>query len=439
MQNRRQALSNVLFGSGAIGLRALATGLPASFLLRPTEASAEALECAIDKNRAQYLVLSTSGAGDPFNANTPGSYEFDDIVHSADPAMKKTAIKLGTSQVNAAQIYSTLPQWVLDRSTFIHHSTLTNAHPNHPKVLRVMGYTDRQEMAPSVFSKTLAGCLGTIQSEPVSAGAGSQFTFEGKALPNLVPTSLRDMLAVDSSPLGKMQALRDASVDKLSALLRDRGTKAQRDYLDQLVISRKQARSLGDELASIFSNIKGNGPAGQIAASVALIKMNVSPVVYVRLPFGGDNHGDADLMVSETPQTIESIGNIALLMQLLKDNGLEDRVTFGVQNVFGRTLLKNGLKGRDHWGSHHVTMLTGKYIKPGVVGGLVPTSGARGKDYLAGSFDSTTGRLNTSGDIPVGESLGAVSRTMGAALGVPASVLEQKIKLGKTIQAALVG
>jgi uncharacterized protein (DUF1501 family) len=144
-------------------------------------------------------------------------------------------------------------------------------------------------------------------------------------------------------------------------------------------------------------------------------------------------------MANETPQTIESVGNIARLMQLLKDNGLEDRVTFGVQNVFGRTLSKLGTKGRDHWGSHHVTMLTGKYIRPGVVGGLVPTANSRVKEYMAGAFDSTTGRLSDSGDVPAGESLGAVSKTMGAALGVPTTVLDQKIKIGKLIPAALMG
>jgi len=439
MQNRRQALSRFLFGTGSIGLRAMATGLPASFLLRPTEASAQSLACAGDKNRLQYLILSTSGGGDPFHANTPGTYDFDDIAHSADPSMKKTAIKLGANQVNAAQIYSTLPQWVLDRSSFIHHTTLTNAHPNHPKVLRVMGYTDRQEMAPSIFAKTLAECLGSIQAEPVSAGAGNQFTFEGKTLPNLGPTSLRDMLAADTSPLGKLQTMRDASVDQLSALLRDRGTKSQRDYMDQLVISRRQARSLSDDLLQMFSGIAGNGPADQITAAVALIKMNVSPVVYVRLPFGGDNHSDSDLMVNETPQTIDSVGNIARLMQLLKDSGLEDRVTFGIQNVFGRTLSKLGTKGRDHWGSHHVTMLTGKFIRPGVVGGLVPTTNNRVKEYMAGAFDSTTGRLSDAGDVTTGESLGSVSKTMGAALGVPTAVLDQKIKIGKLIPAALMG
>ncbi len=39
---RRQALVRTLFGAGAVGLRALATGLPASFLVNPEKAPAPA-------------------------------------------------------------------------------------------------------------------------------------------------------------------------------------------------------------------------------------------------------------------------------------------------------------------------------------------------------------------------------------------------------------
>jgi len=61
---RRSLLKKTVFGAGALGLRALATGLPASFLSRPLTASAADLICA-DKDRAQYLIISTSSAGDP--------------------------------------------------------------------------------------------------------------------------------------------------------------------------------------------------------------------------------------------------------------------------------------------------------------------------------------------------------------------------------------
>ena len=47
MITRRDALLAGLFGAGHIGLRALATGLPAWFLMNPRRATAQALQCAI--------------------------------------------------------------------------------------------------------------------------------------------------------------------------------------------------------------------------------------------------------------------------------------------------------------------------------------------------------------------------------------------------------
>src|SRR5205814_6880403 len=54
---RRHALLTMLFGSGYIGLRAMATGLPAWFLLNPRRATAGDLTCAINaKENLQYLI-----------------------------------------------------------------------------------------------------------------------------------------------------------------------------------------------------------------------------------------------------------------------------------------------------------------------------------------------------------------------------------------------
>ena len=44
----------------------------------------------VDKKRAQYLIVAAGSSGDPLNANVPGTYDFDDIVHSPDPRMAKT-------------------------------------------------------------------------------------------------------------------------------------------------------------------------------------------------------------------------------------------------------------------------------------------------------------------------------------------------------------
>ncbi len=84
MITRRQAITSTLFGSGYIGLRALATGLPASFLLNPRRAlAADPQPGCATQSKAQYIILTTSGSGDPINANVPGTYD--------DPNDRRTA------------------------------------------------------------------------------------------------------------------------------------------------------------------------------------------------------------------------------------------------------------------------------------------------------------------------------------------------------------
>src|SRR6476619_2475252 len=143
--NRRDVILGTLFGAGQLGLRALATGLPFAAFSRPRSVFAdEAIACA-DKAKAQYLIVSTSSAGDPVNANAPGTYDFPDIPHAADPRMAPTPISLGGRSYTAAQVWSTLPQWVLDRTVFFHHATLTNNHPNLPMFISHMGATAKSE------------------------------------------------------------------------------------------------------------------------------------------------------------------------------------------------------------------------------------------------------------------------------------------------------
>jgi hypothetical protein len=179
-------LKTTVFGSTGFGLRALATGVPAAFLARPLAPRAEVYQCA-DKPRAQYLILSTSSAGDPMNCNVPGTYDFPDIVHAADPRMAGTPLSLGGKPYTAAQLWSTLPPWVLDRSVFFHHATLTNNHANLAKVLRLMGSTAKSEMLPSIFAKYLAPCFGTVQVDPISAGRAICSASTGAACPTWPP------------------------------------------------------------------------------------------------------------------------------------------------------------------------------------------------------------------------------------------------------------
>jgi hypothetical protein len=127
---RREAIVSALFGAGSIGLRALATGLPASVLLNPRTSLADA--CA-SRERAQYLIWATSGSGDPSNANVPGTYDDPGIAHSLDPAMAPTPMTLSGKTYTAAKPWASLPQAVLDRACFFHHTTLTNSHANEGK------------------------------------------------------------------------------------------------------------------------------------------------------------------------------------------------------------------------------------------------------------------------------------------------------------------
>jgi hypothetical protein len=249
MNNRRRdLLKSTVLGTAGYGLRALATGLPVGFLARPM-AWAQANEGACDKAKARYLILSTSSAGDPLNANVSGTYDFPDIAHSPDPRMAATPISLGGKMVTGAMLWSTLPPWVLDRTVFFHHATFTNNHANLPKTLKLMGNTAKQEMLPSIFAKYLAPCFGTVQVDPVSAGAGDVLSIDGRSLPNVAPTGLRALLTRPNSPLQRLQPLRDAALDEMHAVLKERGTKAQKLYLDSLASSKVRWRQPRMELS----------------------------------------------------------------------------------------------------------------------------------------------------------------------------------------------
>ena len=163
--------------------------------------------------------------------------------------------------------------------------------------------------------------------------------------------------------------------------------------------------------------------------------MNVSPVVTIRIPFGGDNHTDADLLRSEVPQHETGIAAIGQLMEALRMAGLQDQVTFAAYNVFGRTLKKNGTAGRDHWGSHHATVMIGKACAAGVIGGLEPK--ANGLLRHARSTRPPAPGMPGGGDIPFAETLAAMGKTLGAALGVPRDLLDRDILGGKVVPAAL--
>jgi hypothetical protein len=114
--------------------------------------------------------------------------------------MAPTALTIGEQQLTAAKPWAELPPNMLQKTVFFHHGTYTNSHPNHPKVMRLMGSTERNEMLVSVYSGALSDVLETVQREPISVGArgGNEIlSFQGRSLANVSPVALKTALAGD--------------------------------------------------------------------------------------------------------------------------------------------------------------------------------------------------------------------------------------------------
>jgi Protein of unknown function (DUF1501) len=432
MITRRQALLTTLFGTGMIGLRALATGLPASLLLNPRRALADvpASGCP-DPSKAQFIIFNTSGQGDPINANVPGTYEDPKVVHSADPSMAPTKLQIAGKTYTAAAPWAQLPQAVLDRTCFWHLMTNTPVHPKEPDVLKLMGATAAGEMLPSLLAKQLSSCLGTIQAQPLCLGATTPaegLSFGGSALPIIPALALKSTLTSPAGPLTDLQPLRDDTLNQLYDLYKNGATPAQQAYIDSLVTSQREVRNLDQTLLDSLSSIQDNSPASQVLAAVTLIRMKVSPVISIHIPFGGDNHRDLAL-ADETSQTVAGVQTIASLMQLLSSAGLSDRVLFASLNVFGRTLGPANTDGRQHNENHQVSVTIGKSILGGVVGGLVPVN----QDYGATAVDSKTGASGANSDIAAVDTLASYGKTLLSAVGVDSTTIANQISSGKVV------
>ncbi len=434
MLNRRQFLLSTIFGAGYVGLRTLATGLPASLLLNPRKAFADGSTppCA---GKAQFVIFNTSGAGDPINANVPGTYLDPKITHSTDPTMIATPLTIGGQTYTAAAPWATLPGSVLDRTGFFHLMTNTPVHPKEPDVLKLMETTKSDEMFPSVLAKQLAPCLGTIQTQPITLGAASPsegLTYGGQALPIIPALALKATLTNAPGALTDLQALRDQTLNQLYDLYKNGATPAQQAYVDSLVTSQREVRSIRQDLLNQLASIQDNTPASQILAAVTLIQMKVTPVIAIHIPFGGDNHRDIAL-AAETAQTVSGVATIAALMAQLATAGLTDQVTFLSLSVFGRTLGPTNTDGRQHNPNHQVSIAIGKPWKGGVYGALAPVAG----DYGALPIDSKTGQGTMSGDIPAVQTLSSFGKTALAALGTDPAVISDQILAGQVIQGAL--
>lgn len=435
---RRRFLLSSLFGGGWLGLRALATGLPASVLLDPSSARADEPACPATK--PTYLIFSTSGDGDPVGSNVPGTYLSDPkICHPLDASCSPTDFMLGSTQIRAAKPWSTLAPALLSRTCFFHHGTYTSGHGDAPVVNKLQGAVKQQEMLVSALAKKLAGCMKTVQTEPVLLHKAPLVSFSGGVLPYLNPRSLQRVLGAPTGPLGpNMQKVRDSHVDKLNALFKSQGTAAQRAILDRYALSQSQVRSLSQQLLSDLAAIKsGESDADRNIAAAVLLKMNVTSAIVVSHDFGGDNHTDTGL-ANETRKLTSGISAISDLFQRLTTYQLQDSVTFAMQNVFGRSFVTNesgpSTNGRSHNGQHHCSIFIGPRVRASVIGGIEPDGD---KDYRAQAI-AASGAGSASGDISRDLTLASAGKTLAAAVGLNDSAIDEDIVKGKVVRAALV-
>ena len=420
-----------------VGLRAFATGIPAAILMDPRKASAAGTASAncTDTTKAQYLILTTSGSGDPMGANMPGTYLDPKIAHPTGQNMAPTQLSLSGKTYTAAAPWASLPQATLDRTVFFHTGTYTVVHGDEGKTLTLGGAVAKQDMLISLLSSQLAGCLGTVQTQPICIGAqgGSEaLSYQGRVQPVLNPAALASVLTLPAGPLANLQTLRDTTLSTLNAWYKQNGTPEQQSFIDRYVSSQDQLRNVTGTLLSSLAAIKDNTPASQVLAATVLFQMNLAPAVSIHLPFGGDNHGDGNL-AGEGTQTTASLATINSLLTQLATVNMQDKVTLMGLNVFGRTLASKGTTGRDHNGNLQGVFMTGANFKGGVIGGVKPTGG----DYGSMGIESDTGAANDNGDIPFLETFAAMGKTVGRGVGVEQAFLDANITGGKTVTAAL--
>jgi hypothetical protein len=312
-------------------------------------------------------------------------------------------------------------------------------HPDEGKVLRMMGALAGGEMLPSMLSRELAGALGTVRKQPISlSGSFSEAVYyQGAPQPLLTPTTLSSVLASPKNGLGSMDLvkLRDQGLDSLNALAKGQGNHAQKNFIDQYATSTTQLRTLQTELLSSLSMLKNDSQDSQIQAALILFQMKVTPAVVVHIDFGGDNHSDVNL-ANEVARHQSGVATLSKMMDGITAAKLQDRVTFAMLNVFGRTMItKDVANGRQHNDGHHVTVMIGPKIKASVIGGVAQP--AAGKEYQATPIDSATGRGSSSGDIDFRSTFGAMGKTLAAAVGLSADTIEANVLTGAVIPAAL--
>jgi len=157
--------------------------------------------------------------------------------------MVPTNMTFGAATVKAALPWASLAPSILSRTCFFHHATYTNAHGDAPKVNRLMGAIQRQEMLVSLDRED-HGAVAVHRADPAGGGVEQPDHVLRIGAARAVAAEPPAVLTSPAGALTKLQAMRDADVNALNDLFKSSGNTAQRALLDQYASSQSQARNL---------------------------------------------------------------------------------------------------------------------------------------------------------------------------------------------------
>jgi len=418
--DRRELILKTLLGSGGLCLKSLLTGLPISFLTHRAMAA----------GNGNLLVYSSSNSGDPFNCNVPGTY----VPGYAHPPAYSSPQKLtiGSSSIDAAPVWNSLNSEILKSSNFFHLQTNTNSHNEMENVLKIFGSIKpisgrSPEMLPSIIAHEVGKMRGTLLNQPI--GLGSMLSYKGQRQKIYNPTEIKSLFASGVEvKKATSRKFRDTQLDMVYKEIKKNGTPAQKKFLDQKVISSKNSQELGGQLAAAMTDINGSSDVDRMKTAAALLALNVTAAVTVRIRFGGDNHKDSGL-ARETSEHASGVSTINALYDALKSYNLHTQTNFALLNVFGRKTYLNSTGGRDHHGKHTVMYSFG----PGIKGGMTGNIKLGKKNYESQAINSTTG-LTTAPDIDANKTLHSAGKSLLAASGIATSKIDDLITDGKIVK-----
>lgn len=420
--DRREALLGAIAAGGGLALRSLLLGLPTQFLTQRSMALTQ----------ANFLVYSMNSGGCPINCNVPGTYVtgFDHAPEFATPVMTQW----GSQNHLAASCWSNLKNEIKKTSNIFNLRSLTNSHNQMGDVTNIFGSIESPEnssaeMLPSIIAHELAKQHKTQLNYPVAMSG--PLTVGGKNQKIYSPSSIKALFpsGVDAA-LANARTFRDQQLDLLYKDIKTNGTPAQMRFMSNYVSSADEAKKLAGGLADALSSVTGNEEIDYMKTAAALLALKLTPVVTVGISFGGDNHADTDL-VGEVARHKTGIASINSLYDSLKTFGIENKTTFALLNVFGRTTKVNGRGGRDHNGSHTIMYSFGAGVKGGVIGET--QVGKFKSNFEVLDLNSATGKA-MGADITATQTLHSAAKSLMVATGIPESQVNKLVTGGKVVK-----